>query len=127
MSVDEYRKILLEHYRNPKNSGLLDRPSCYANDGNPSCGDSIKVSCIVENGIVKKIGFVGSGCVLSQAAASILYDHFVGKKVDYIKEFNDKKVLELLSLSQLGPNRMKCARLPLEVIQRALVDYNEGV
>ena len=71
------------------------------------------------DGIIKTIGWEGSGCAISQASASLLSEHFVGKTVTEAQNFTTQNLLELLGI-ELTPARLKCALLSLETLHTAL-------
>ena len=71
-----YQEELLEHYKYPYNKKKLEgQPSFSTEQYNPSCGDSISMEGVVQNGILTKLCFQGKGCVISQATASMLSEY----------------------------------------------------
>ena len=114
-----YQEIILDHYKNPRNFGELSGGTHEAESFNPLCGDKIRMQLIVEKGKIKDIKFSGVGCAVSTASASMLTEQLKGKKVDKAKATTTKEVEELLGI-ELGPVRIKCALLPLEVLKKAL-------
>ena len=68
---DLYRENILQHYKNPHNWGELENPDLEADDFNPLCGDELKVQLRIEDGKVADVGFIGHGCAISQASASM--------------------------------------------------------
>jgi nitrogen fixation protein NifU and related proteins len=121
--MDLYRDIILDHYHNPRNFGHLDKPDVVQEDNNVSCGDRVvmEVQFNKENGkkIVKEIRFSGEGCAINQASASLLTEFVKGKTIQEIEVLGLPTVLELLGTT-LTPSRIKCAILPLEVLQKAI-------
>jgi len=124
MPTTLYQEILLDHYRNPRNAGKLENPDFSSGESNPSCGDSILIEGRVKNGILTDIRFQGQGCVLSQATASILTEQCKGKNIDKICALNKEFILNLIGM-QLGPNRLQCALLPLEALQKGITKYKK--
>lgn len=114
-----YQEIILDHYKNPRNFGKLSLATNDAESFNPLCGDKIRMQLVTEKGIIKDIKFSGVGCAISTAAASLLTDQLKGKKVSEARATTTKEVEELLGI-ELGPVRIKCALLPLEVVKKAL-------
>jgi nitrogen fixation NifU-like protein len=113
---------LLEHFKYPCNKKTVPNPDFSASSENPSCGDKISIEgTIAENKIVD-VGFDGSGCVISQATASMLTEFCKGKTVDELLNLNKDSILSLVKI-ELGPNRLKCALLCLQVLQQALIDF----
>jgi nitrogen fixation NifU-like protein len=118
---DFYRENILDHYKNPRNSGHLDHPTTSAEGVNPLCGDELSVELEVEDGVVTDIRYNGRGCAISQAAASMLSDVVKGKTVEQLSDIGREDVLEELGIS-LSPIRLKCAMLSVGVLKVALSD-----
>lgn len=78
----------MDHYRNPRNRGILPGADFTTGQYNPSCGDSIALQGKVLNGILIHLMFEGSGCVISQASASLLTEYSVGKAVEELANFD---------------------------------------
>ena len=114
-----YQQLILDHYRNPRNQGVLIAPTHCAEMNNPTCGDKLCMQILVENDIIKDVKFTGSGCAISQASASILTDFLKGKSVDEAKNIEKKDLLELLGI-ELSLTRLKCALLSLETFKKAI-------
>ena len=87
---------------------------------NPSCGDKIAVTGMIRDGVLTEVAFQGEGCVISQAAASLLLEYAVGKSVVQIRQFDAQFMQELIGIL-LGPTRLRCALLPLEALQKGVV------
>ena len=118
MSMD-YRDYILEHYRNPRNYGRLERPDAHAEDSNPLCGDQLGIDLRVEGHHVTEVRFQGRGCAISQAAASMLSEMIEGKTVEEVVQLGKDDVLEALGIP-ISPARTKCAFLSLRVLHRSL-------
>ncbi|MCX7829725.1 MAG: SUF system NifU family Fe-S cluster assembly protein [Acidobacteria bacterium] len=116
-------EFLLEHYKHPHNFGELDPAEISFEEGNPSCGDQIKITLNTKDGLIEDIKFKGKGCIVSQAAASILTDMVKGKKVDEVKKISKEEMLENLVIP-IGPMRLKCALLALKVLKSGLYGKN---
>lgn len=117
-----YKEEILDHYKNPRNFGLVDGPSFISDKHNPSCGDSVIMSGVLRDGVIVKIGFQGTGCALSIAMASKLTEFVLGRPVDDLC-FSDDLIFQLLGI-ELGPNRMMCGQLPLIALKSALSKAN---
>ena len=120
-----YREKLMEHYRHPRNHGRLHEPDFTSGEYNPSCGDSITFDGRIADGFLTEVSFVGKGCVISQAAASMLTELSKAKKLDAILAMNKVTMLKLIGMD-LGPTRLKCALLPLEALQTGIKNYKKG-
>jgi nitrogen fixation NifU-like protein len=83
---DLYREIILDHYRSPRNRGELESPPAIRVEGfNPLCGDEIVVYLDIEDGVLKNIKMVGSGCSISQSSASLMSSAVKGKTLDQVR------------------------------------------
>lgn len=118
-STTLYPPHILDHYRNPRNYGKLEGYNVSGSSRNPSCGDVVSFQGFVREGVLEQIRFEGSGCMLSQAAASIVCEYVQGKKVVEIERLTKEQVYTLVGVT-LGPTRARCVDLVLEVLQSAL-------
>ncbi len=114
---DLYRENILDHYQNPRNYGTLDGPDISYEDDNPLCGDVIRIDIKLDDqDRVTEVAFVGEGCAISQASASMLTEEILGKTLEEVKQISKDDVLDMLGI-QLGPVRIKCALLALKVLK----------
>lgn len=120
--MDFYKKILMDHYKNPRNYGKLENPNISTNEYIPSCGDSIQIQCIIADDILCNIAFTGKGCIISQATSSIITQYCKQKNVNDLLKIDNNFIINMIGI-QLGPNRIKCALLPLFVIHKAIEKY----
>jgi len=117
-----YQELLHDHYQNPRHKGVISDATLVAELHNPSCGDSIAITGNVIHDGVQEVKFTGQGCVISQAAASLLMEQLAGESFETILGYDKGYMLQLLGIA-LGPVRVKCALLPLEAVQQAIRDY----
>lgn len=110
---------ILDHYKNPRHKGELEKYTSKHAEANTSCGDKIQITVYVQDGILKDAKFSGNGCAISQASISMLLDEVIGMKVSEILNMRKETILELLGID-LGPVRLKCALLGLATLQTAL-------
>jgi nitrogen fixation NifU-like protein len=110
---------LMDHYRNPRNRGTISGANVVSAVHNPSCGDTIAIEGIVTDGVLVQLAFTGSGCVISQAAASMLTEVAIGKTVAELKALDAQAMRDLVGIP-LGPTRLRCALLALEALQEGL-------
>ncbi|MBV8579577.1 MAG: SUF system NifU family Fe-S cluster assembly protein [Candidatus Eremiobacteraeota bacterium] len=116
---DFYKEYILDHYRNPRNFGHLERVDAAAEDLNPLCGDQIKMELALDSeGRVEDVRFSGKGCAISQASASMLTESVKGMKLDDVARLPQDAVLENVGIG-ISPTRMKCAMLGLKVLKSA--------
>lgn len=118
MSLDQMEYIL-DHYKNPRNYGTLQEPDISHEEGNPSCGDIIRIDLKICDNKVKETRFSGKGCAISQAAASILTEIIANKDLDEIKTMTKDDMINALGI-RISPIRFKCATLALKVLRSGL-------
>lgn len=120
-----YREELLEHYRSPLNFGKLSNADSSAKQANPFCGDSIEMFVKFEKSrgdqasTLRRCMFIGEGCAISTAAASMLTEHAKGKTKKELTSFKDSDMLALLGI-EVSDTRKKCALLALSVLRDCL-------
>ena len=115
-----YREVILDHYKTPRNHGILDPNDAVAEGQNPLCGDEVTVSVRFSGGdIIESVGFEGRGCAISQAATSMLTDLVKGRTVQEVAAMQKEELLEEIGIP-LSPVRLKCALLGMGVLKVAL-------
>lgn len=122
---DFYRDYILDHYRNPRNFGILERSDVEAEDLNPLCGDQIRMQLQLDDGVVQDVRFSGKGCAISQASASMLTEMVKGMKLADVAKLPKDVVLENVGIG-ISPTRMKCAMLGLRVLRSAAIGKLAG-
>lgn len=119
-----YSDLILYYYRFPENKGKLEDNDSEYNIDNPFCGDSISMYLKIRKDRIKSIKFDGHGCAISIATASLLTSYAINKKIEDIKKLDSTFIQKLINV-QLNPTRLKCALLPLEVLQKAILVYDK--
>jgi nitrogen fixation protein NifU and related proteins len=125
LSSDFYRELILDYYRNPRNFGKLDPHDIDAKDLNPLCGDEIEMQIRVsaEKDKIEEIKFIGKGCAISLASASMLTELAKGKPLEWVKTLSRDDILKMLGTSDLGPARIKCAMLSVKVLKTGVYTF----
>jgi nitrogen fixation NifU-like protein len=132
--ADLYQQVILDHCKNPRNFRELPQCSCTAQGHNPLCGDQLRLFLKIDGDIIREATFVGSGCCISKASASILTTTVVGKsreEVQALFEVVHEMVTTGKSREDLGklavfagvhkfPSRVKCAILAWHALMGAL-------
>ena len=125
-----YADIILDLWRNPQNFGELGDYDFEAFELNPLCGDEVKIQLKLKkaNGrqLIFDCKFTGDGCAISVAAASMLTEYAKGKRLIGVAKLTDKDVISLLGI-EIGPQRIKCAILPLIALKKAIANSNEKI
>lgn len=133
-----YRQVIMEHYKMPRNKGLVGYKSAHIK--NPSCGDDITIEADIVDGVIKHLNHDGSGCSICCSSASVMCELLEGRKVsdaqriikkytDMIKgeEIEDEDELEEALVYQgvcKFPARVKCATISWKALEK-LVDGDE--
>jgi nitrogen fixation protein NifU and related proteins len=125
LSSDFYRELILDYYRNPRNFGKLDPHDIDARDTNPLCGDEVEMQIKVsaDKDKIEEIKFIGKGCAISQASASMLTEMAKGKPLEWVKGLSRDDIQKMLGTSDLGPARIKCAMLSVKVLKTGVYGY----
>ena len=139
--TDLYQEIILDHSKNPKNLGVLDRYTCTAEGNNPMCGDQLTVYVNVKDNIVSDVSYRARGCAISVASASIMSQMIKGKTLEEvnilfdkfhrlcmgedIEEDEDTETLQALSGVSKFPTRVKCATMSWHAVKEAIHDEKQ--
>ena len=115
-----YAENILDHFKSPRNAGELPDADCDHEEFNHECGDSLHLWIKLEDGNIKKIGWEGTGCAISQASMSILSEELEGKSEEDIQKLSKDDIYELLGVP-IGPRRFKCALMSLHTIKNTLL------
>lgn len=121
-----YSKILLDHFRHPRNYGSLDSPDISSEQFNPLCGDRIRLELKFEESRVNEVRFKGDGCAICTAAASLLTQLVLGQDREQLANFPDSQLISALE-SDIQPARVQCALLPLVALREGLKDYESAL
>lgn len=119
MNDQLYRDIILEHWKNPQNYGVVQNADLDVEQSNPYCGDRIRLTIKLADGKIKEISFNGEGCAISKASASLFTEEIKGKFLADLKTIESKDVLALLGII-LTPTRTKCALLVFSTLNKGL-------
>ncbi|AEI39675.1 Fe-S cluster assembly sulfur transfer protein SufU [Paenibacillus mucilaginosus] len=132
---DLYRRVIMDHYKNPRNRGTFDEGEAVSiNLNNPTCGDKIQLQMQVEDGRVKAAKFVGEGCSISLSSASMMTDAVKGKTLEEALEMAENfsglmkgesvefeyEDIESLSGVNKFPARIKCATLAWNALRKGI-------
>ena len=141
MVDDLYQEIILDHSKHPRNCHAMEDANRKAEGYNPLCGDKLKLYVKLQDGIVKDVSFVGSGCAISTASASLMTESLKGKTreeaVKLLDKFHELLTTESPVTKDLGklvvfcgvrdyPARVKCATLAWHTLKSALDNAGEN-
>ena len=116
-----YSEKVMEHFRNPRNVGVLEDANGVGTVGNAKCGDIMKMYLKIEDDIVKDVKFETFGCGSAIASSSMATELIKGKPVEEARQLTNKAVAE--ALDGLPDYKMHCSVLAQEAIEAALKDY----
>lgn len=140
---DLYRRVIMDHYQSPRNHGRMENDDVTVNLNNPTCGDRISLQLKLEDGRIIDAKFVGDGCSISLASASMMTEAIKGLEpkqalslVDLFSEmmqgnqvdFEQFPLEDIEALSGVAkfPARIKCATLAWKAMEKGLKDKYIG-
>ncbi len=131
-----YRSVIMDHYKNPRNKGVIEDATLTVDMNNPTCGDRIRLTLNVVDEIVEDVKFDGEGCSISMASASMMTESITGKNINEALSMGDefsKMMLgedydiseemgdiEALSGVSQFPARIKCATLSWKALEKGV-------
>ena len=116
-----YTEKVMDHFRNPRNVGVLEDANGIGEVGNAKCGDIMKMYLKIEDDIIQDVRFETFGCGSAIAASSVATELIKGKPVSEAMKLTNKAVVE--ELGGLPPHKIHCSVLAEEAIQAAILDY----
>lgn len=136
-----YRSVIMDHYKNPRNKGLIENGNMTVDMNNPTCGDRIRLTLNVVDDIVEDVKFEGEGCSISMASASMMTEAITGQKVEKALSMGDefsKMMLgedyditddmgdiEALAGVNQFPARIKCATLTWKALEKGVKESGD--
>ena len=118
-----YSEKVMDHFRNPRNVGVIEDANGIGEVGNAKCGDIMKMYLKIEDGIVVDVKFETFGCGSAIASSSMATELIKGQPVSEVRKLTNKAVAE--ALDGLPDYKMHCSVLAEEAIQLALEDYEK--
>ena len=118
-----YSEKVMDHFRNPRNVGVIEDANGIGEVGNAKCGDIMKMYLKIEDDIVQDVKFETFGCGSAIASSSMATELIKGQPVSEVKKLTNKAVAE--ALDGLPNYKMHCSVLAEEAIQSALEDYQK--
>ena len=119
-----YSEKVMDHFRHPRNVGILEHPDGVGEVGNAKCGDIMRIFLdIDDNGIIRDVKFKTFGCGAAVATSSMATEMVKGKSIQEALKITNKAVME--ALDGLPPVKVHCSLLAEEAIHAALWDYAE--
>ena len=118
-----YTDKVMDHFSNPRNVGDIENADGVGQVGNPVCGDIMRMSIKVEDGVIKDVKFKTFGCGAAIATSSMTTELVIGKTLEEALALTNKAVAE--ALGGLPPHKMHCSNLAADALHLAIKDYLE--
>jgi nitrogen fixation NifU-like protein len=118
---DMYSEKVMDHFTNPRNVGEIADADGIGTEGNPTCGDVMKISIKVENGRIVDAKFKTFGCGAAIAVSSMVTEMVKGKTLDEALMISKESVAK--ELDGLPPQKMHCSNLGADALKKAIEDY----
>ena len=116
-----YSEKVMDHFRNPRNVGIIENADGIGETGNAKCGDIMRIYLKIENEVIVDVKFETFGCGSAIASSSMATEMIKGKPVAEALELTNKAVAE--ALDGLPAYKMHCSVLAEEAIKAAIDDY----
>ena len=118
-----YSETVMDHFNNPRNTGVIEDADGVGEVGNPVCGDMMTFYIKVKDGVLADVKFQTFGCVAAIAVSSIVSEMAKGKNLDEAKKITKKIVAE--ALGGLPQNKLHCSNLGADALALAIENYQE--
>ena len=116
-----YSEKVMDHFRNPRNVGVIENADGVGEVGNAKCGDIMKIYLKIENGIIVDVKFETFGCGSAIASSSMATEMIKGKTVEEALSLTNKEVVD--ALGGLPAHKLHCSVLAEEAVKSAVKDY----
>ena len=115
------REKVMDHFRNPRNVGVIENADGIGEVGNPVCGDIMKIYLKIKDDVIEDVKFETFGCGSAIASSSMATEMIKGQPVSEALKLTNKAVTE--ALGGLPAHKLHCSVLAEEAIKKALKDY----
>lgn len=120
MQESLYQARILDHTQHPRNKREMADATVAVRAMNPLCGDALVLYIRTEDATIQDVSFFGTGCAISQAAASLLTEKLQGVPLKHARAFTEADMYTLLGI-EVSTGRRKCALLAWHALRDALV------
>ena len=118
-----YSPKVMDHFMNPRNVGEIENPDGVGEVGNPTCGDAMRITIKVKDGIIEDVKFRTFGCGSAIAVSSMVTEMVKGKTIDEGLAITQESVAG--ELGGLPPQKMHCSNLGADALHAAIADYKK--
>lgn len=116
-----YSKKVMDHFTNPRNVGEIEDPDGTGSEGNPTCGDVMKITIKVKDDKIEDAKFQTFGCGAAIAVSSMITEMAKGRTLDQALNITKESVAG--ELDGLPPQKMHCSNLGADALKKAIEDY----
>ncbi|GBE02545.1 nifU-like protein [bacterium BMS3Bbin06] len=118
-----YSKEIMDHFMNPRNVGEIPDPDGVGVEGNPVCGDVMKLFIKVKDDRIEDVKFQTFGCGAAIAVSSMITEMAKGKTIDEAEKISKEDVAD--KLGGLPPQKMHCSNLGADALKKAIEDFRQ--
>lgn len=118
-----YSETVMDHFKKPRNVGIIENADGVGEVGNPLCGDMMTIYLKIQNDRIEDIKFQTFGCGAAIAVSSMLTELAEGKSIDEAKAITNKDVAA--ALEGLPKNKLHCSNLGADALHMAIKDYED--
>lgn len=116
-----YNEKVMDHFTNPRNVGEMPDADGVGTEGNPVCGDMMKIFIKVEDDVITDVKFQTFGCGAAIAVSSMVTEVAKGMTLDEALKITKSSLSE--ALDGLPPQKMHCSNLGADALHKAIADY----
>ena len=120
-----YNQTVMDHFRNPRNVGVIDDADGIGEVGNPLCGDMMTIYLKIKDKRIADIKFQTFGCGSAIAVSSMITEIAKGKSLEEAKQLTNKDVAQ--ALEGLPKNKLHCSNLGADALQLAIQNYEDNL
>jgi nitrogen fixation NifU-like protein len=118
-----YSEKVMDHFTNPRNVGEMEDADGIGSEGNPVCGDAMKIFIKVKDDIITDVKFQTFGCGAAIAVSSMVTEIAKGMTLEEAGKITKASLAE--ALDGLPPQKMHCSNLGADALQKAIKDYKD--
>jgi nitrogen fixation NifU-like protein len=120
-----YSEKVLDHVRNPRNTGTMEDANVVVQAGDPDCGDAVLYFLRIEDDVVRSVKFLIKGCGAAIATSSIATELVTGKTLDEVLSLTDVKIAE--ALGGLPEEKMHCSNMAASALHAAVLQFRAAL
>jgi nitrogen fixation NifU-like protein len=118
---DMYSEKVMDHFTNPRNVGEMEDADGIGEEGNPVCGDAMKIFIKVKDNVITELKFKTFGCASAIAVSSMVTEMAKGMTIDEAMKITKSSLAD--ALDGLPPQKMHCSNLGADALHKAIEDY----